>query len=149
MVYILEGTHGVGKTERSTTFGVPVANIRNDTRARNITQVTSLLNSYINIDAVFDRFFMLSFPGEDHDKRVSQCIAINNYLKTRSDVTCILYICDREVAWQRYQNTEHPIERRVDRAGFDAAYNWYQEIIPYMDAFQIIDTTNASSHHSG
>lgn len=90
MIYIFEGIHGGGKTTAAKAVGLEV-------KKGAFSRLPFIKRALKEDNVVWDRLFAL-----DYLKASGYAIKeLNDYLKTRNDIKCYMYICDREVAWQR------------------------------------------------
>lgn len=130
MIYIIEGIHGGGKTTYANSLGLPVLHQWLHTTE----EIQEELAGKDNV--AYDRMFSLAYIHESKEN----IEALNEYLKTLDNVKCLMFICDRELGWQRECNKQ--IDYHITREEYDDVYDGIQRLIPLMDVFEVIDTTN-------
>lgn len=131
MIYILEGIHGGGKTTYAKSLGLPIKSCY----LRDFELIDQELKD--KNDIVYDRLFSLAYMDRSTQPEI---IFLNNYFKSLGNVKCLMFICDREIGWQRY--CDKHVENPITREEYDKVYDWVQILIRDMDVFEVIDTTN-------
>lgn len=129
MIYILEGIHGGGKSTYAKSLNLPIHYQYLPT----LPLIQQELSGKQNI--VYDRMFSLAYIN-NNDEEIE---ALNTYLKSLSDVKCLMFICERELGWQRECDKHRDY---VTREEYDRVYDGILNLISKMDVFEVIDTTN-------
>lgn len=128
MIYILEGIHGAGKTYYAENV------LKMETKKLRLKRLPLIKQALKEDNVVFDRLFGLAYidaPRYEIEK-------LNDYLKTRKDIKCYMFICDREISWKREQE-KHP--NAITREEHDRVYDGMERLYNLMDVFELIDTT--------
>lgn len=129
MIYILEGIHGGGKTTYANTLNLPILH-------RCYSRLEGVKNELEDKDnVVYDRLFSLAYINNTDEDITS----LNNYLKSLDNVKCLMFICDKELGWQRECDKHRNF---VTREEYDRVYDGILNLISKMDVFEVIDTTN-------
>ena len=68
-----------------------------------------------------------------------EILELNEYLKSITNVKCLMFMCERELGWQRESLKQNKF---MTREKYDASYDGIQRLISKMNAFEVIDITN-------
>lgn len=135
MIYIIEGAHAVGKTTFAKSLGIEYR----QAGCSSLDAVKRVLIDMWGKDVACDRLFLLPLMGDPNGESIAK--EINDFLKYYQEIgyiKCYMLICDKDIAWEREQTKEKPVSKKE----FDDTWDYYTDIIPDMDAFEVINTTS-------
>ena len=128
MTYLIEGTHGAGKTTFAKSLGLPIIHTP-------YIDVKTLLKNLQRENVVYDRGFIL--PLVDNDINLINCaVQLEDFLRRNNDIKSYLFICDREEGWQRYLVKT---EGQAEREEYDKLYDACLLVKDYVPSMQLIN----------
>ena len=129
MIYILEGIHGGGKSTYAQQLNLPIKS----KLLRTLRDISQELDGKDNI--VYDRLFGLFWGAHKTDEEIME---LNKYLKSLPNLKCFMFICDRDIAWQRQVQKPY---NRLTKEDCDKFCAEQERLLALMDVFEVIDTT--------
>lgn len=133
MIYILEGIHGGGKSTYAQQLDLPVKS----KGLRTLDDIKQELEGKDNI--VYDRLFGLYWGTHKTDEEIME---LNTYFKSLPNLKCLMFICDRDTAWQRQAQKSY---NRLTKEDCDKFCDEQERLLSLMDVFEVVDTTTVAS----